>query len=327
MNRILSSFALVLACLICLSALTAAPWSAGYAAESQSKAGPPRIVAVYPSDGMTDVPVDTGIHIIFSKPMDREKTMNAFSMSPSPALVFPSSWRMWNDDTVMVVMPAKALQYDTLYVVTIGSGATARDGNELGTEYSWAFRTARRPVLPSELPKNGGFASGDLSGWNFSSEGAPGEPVPTWKVVKDGERPHALLIARDLTFDMGRASIEQELDVDVPAYGLVFVSFDLKLGNYTNKVYTEHHAYPAKLIVRYLGQDGKEHEFTRAYYYHPPVDGGLDSYAEFVELNKWTSRSYNLSTLIPRPVRIVKIVLECSGWGWLTSFDNVRVAW
>ncbi|NPV52121.1 MAG: Ig-like domain-containing protein [Firmicutes bacterium] len=327
MNRMLSSSILTLSCLACSLALIAMPGAVGYAAGSQPGSGPPRVVAVYPSDGMTDVPVDTGIHIIFSKPMDREKAINAFSMSPSPTLVFPGSWRMWNDDTVLVVMPAKALQYDTRYVVTIGAGAAGRDGSELGSEYSWSFRTAKRPALPSELPKNGGFDAGNLSGWSFSYEGGPGEPPSSWRVVKDGERTHVLEISRDLTFDMGRASVEQKLDVDVPVSGLVFVSLDLKLGDYTNKVYTERHAYPAKLIVKYLGQDGKEHEFTRSYYYHPPVDGGLDSYAEFVELNRWTSRSYNLSTLIPRPVRIVKIILECAGWGWSTSFDNVRIAW
>ncbi len=75
---------------------------------------------------------------------------------------------------------------------------------------------------------------------------------------------------------MGSCSLEQAIDAEVPLTGLVFLSFDVMIDDYTLKQYAPGgDTYPLKVIVTYLDRDGKEHSFVRAFYYYMPVEGGI----------------------------------------------------
>ncbi|HHY45853.1 MAG TPA: Ig-like domain-containing protein [Firmicutes bacterium] len=290
--------------------------------------GPPRVVQVYPSGGMSNVPVDTGIHVIFSEPMDADTLIQSVMVVPSPRLVYPGSWQFLNDNAVMVLVPAGPLEYGKEYTVIIKRGARDRSGEEMDQDYSWTFTTEKKPERHGDVPVNGGFESGDISGWVFGYQNPEAAPAPRHAVVADpGDKEHhyALVMSRDPNPTLSRAWVEQRLDVDLPAYGLIFLSLDVRLGDYTRRVYTDGETYPARVVVGYLDRYGREHTFARSYYYHLPSEGGVNSYAEFQELDVWTTWRYNLSLLNPRPFRLKYIRLECSGWGWNTAFDNVRV--
>ncbi len=297
------------------------------AGEPVPKPGRPSVVQVYPSDGMKYVPVDTAIHIVFSEPMDEAATIQAVSVSPAPNFVYPSSWQFLNNRAVMVVIPARPLRYLTTYKVVVSRSARDSQGVEMEQDYSWTFTTVASPPSPVEAPLNGGFASGDLSPWEFGHDEAPGSRAAAWSVVSEGDRPHALKISRPPTFENGSCWIEQAIGKELPAFGLVFLSFDVKLDDYSFKEYTAGGAYPLKVVIAYLDKAGVERSFTRAFYYHLPAEGGLDSFAEFVELGRWTARSYNLSALVPRPAYMKSIRFECQGWAWTAYLDEIRLVW
>lgn len=297
------------------------------AGDGDPRTDPPRVVQVYPSDGMQHVPVDTAIHIVFSETMDAAAAMQAVTISPAPELVYPSSWQFLNNKAIMVVIPAKPLRYSTTYKVVVSRSARDSQGTEMERDYSWSFTTAKSPPAPVAVPANGGFAAGDLTGWTWSHSEAGGSRAASWSVVADGEREHVLKISRPPTFEMGSCVIQQRIDSEVPASGLVFLSFDARLDDYTLKEYTTGSTYPLKVVLTYLDRSGAEHSFVKAYYFHLPSDGGIDNFAEFVELGKWTSRSYNLSTLVPRPVILKSLRFECSGWAWTTLLDDIKLVW
>ncbi len=117
----------------------------------------PTIISVKPEPLSTDIPPDTKFHILFSKPMNREKTDAAVFLSP----VF------WDYPTYgwkgreLIVTPPEHLQKNKTYVLTIGADATGHHGNQMGTSYSFAFSTG------------GAIDSGFISGSIYLDKGRP----------------------------------------------------------------------------------------------------------------------------------------------------------
>lgn len=317
----------VLTCVLLATAFAMVCSMEAIAGGSESKIGPPRVVQVYPSHGMEHVPVDTSIHIVFSGPMDELSTIQAVAISPTPDLAYPASWQFLHDKSVLVITPSRPLRYSTTYRVTVQRGARSSDNIELKQDYEWSFTTSESPPSPVEAPRNGGFSTGDITGWKWAHTEDRGARAAQWSVVSDKDREHALAVSRPPTFEMGACSLEQAINAEVPLTGLVFLSFDVLVGDYTLKQYAPGDTYPFKVIVTYLDKDGREHSFVRAYYYYMPVDGGIAGFAEFVEAGKWTQKSYNLSAQVPRPSYIKSIKLEFSGWAWLCMVDNIRFVW
>jgi hypothetical protein len=297
------------------------------AADSGQKAEPPRIVQIYPSGGMEHVPVDTSIHIVFSEPMDEASTISAITISPTPELRESTSWQLLHSNSVLVVTPARPLNYSTTYRVTVRSTAMSSGKTQLRQDYEWSFTTCESPASPGELPRNGGFDEGDITGWKWSYAEERGSRAAQWSIVSDKDREHVLCVSRPPTFEMGSCSLEQAINAEVPLTGLVFLSFDVLIDDYTLKQYEPKSAYPLKVTVTYLDKAGKERSFVRAYYYYMPVEGGLAGFSEFVEIGNWTKKSYNLSAEVPRPSYIKWIKLEFCGWAWLCMVDNIRFVW
>ncbi len=107
------------------------PWQ--FITTSASDATPPTVSDTTPTG--SDAQVGTTITVTFSEPMNQTATEEAFSVSPSVVGTF--SWSA----TTLTFTPTSPLSYETLYEVTMGTGATDLAGNSLELPYSWQFTT------------------------------------------------------------------------------------------------------------------------------------------------------------------------------------------
>lgn len=97
---------------------------------------PPPILAVSPGQGETAHP-NTAIEVVFDRPMDHGKTEAAFQITPT----LPGRFE-WRETTFIFRADSGYLEEFTTYTVTIGSGASAPDGNPvLRQPYTWSFHT------------------------------------------------------------------------------------------------------------------------------------------------------------------------------------------
>jgi hypothetical protein len=97
----------------------------------------PSILGVQPQPGSTGIPVDTEFRILFSKPMNQDKTVNALFLSP---VFWDYPEYRWKGKELIVV-PPEMLAENKTYVLTIGAGATGHHGNQMGSSFSFAFST------------------------------------------------------------------------------------------------------------------------------------------------------------------------------------------
>lgn len=124
--------------------------------------GPPPVVnSISPSDGSTDVPVDSTLVVAFSNAMAMQTT-SAIHLTPSvPGTRVVRNTR---DHGRFVILPGRLLEAGEAYRITVGTGATDEHGQRLAVSVSALFRTgglgtgghaivlARRPgEVPTEV--------------------------------------------------------------------------------------------------------------------------------------------------------------------------------
>jgi hypothetical protein len=98
---------------------------------------PPKVDSTSPDNGAIGVKVNSTISVTFSKPMDKEITQVAFSISPEVDGEF--TWE--NLDKTMVFTPEIYLVCDTEYMATISEGAQDWTGLGMQSPYSFTFTT------------------------------------------------------------------------------------------------------------------------------------------------------------------------------------------
>jgi len=115
----------------------------------------PSIISVEPLNGADNVPLDSTIKVTFSEMMNHASAEAAFIMSPSVSGSFG-----WNGN-VMTFTPGSSLDLNTVYTVTIGSGAIDCAGNHLAANYTWSFSTGDTtpPEHSCEHPSINGYTS------------------------------------------------------------------------------------------------------------------------------------------------------------------------
>jgi parallel beta-helix repeat protein len=96
----------------------------------------PRILATYPTDGATDIELDTMLLINFSRPMD-PATSASVKLEP---LVAELSYEWTNGRKSLIIKPSLLASY-TNYIVNITQNAKDLYGFALSEPYSFSFRT------------------------------------------------------------------------------------------------------------------------------------------------------------------------------------------
>lgn len=96
-----------------------------------------------PGDNGSNVPVNTGIELVFShEDFDLNDVTKSFSISPS----VKGKWEKHKSTAVFI--PDNPLVHDTKYTVTV-SGKMAYNNDALGDDYSFSFITAKLPDTSS----------------------------------------------------------------------------------------------------------------------------------------------------------------------------------
>lgn len=127
-----------------------------------------------PADGAS-VGVSSGggafVRIVFSRPMDRQSTADAFSLEG----VGEKEPRWFDDDTVMEVHPKNSLAPWTVYRWTLSDKARSRGGVPLGKGMNGSFVTDADRVLPRVTEVYPLIRGGPESGSRWIKTGAAAE--------------------------------------------------------------------------------------------------------------------------------------------------------
>jgi hypothetical protein len=94
-----------------------------------------KIVATYPPDGASDVPLDTNLTLTFGRPMDRASVESALYIVPQVQFAFA-----WRGETLTVV-PFVDWQPGTAYTLTLAGTARQSNGALLGKPLALRFET------------------------------------------------------------------------------------------------------------------------------------------------------------------------------------------
>jgi len=102
---------------------------------------PVRVRDTYPHDGGNDVYRFTDIEVTFNSTMNQESTESAFRLEDEYGGPVPGSFSWSEPATTLVYRPQGGLQPQTLYHVSISTGATDAHGHALKDPSSVHFRT------------------------------------------------------------------------------------------------------------------------------------------------------------------------------------------
>lgn len=121
---------------------------------------PPTVLAVTPTSGAIDIPINTNASATFSIAMDPASlTVTTFTVtSGTPAVLVPGT--LIYSGTTVVFWPSSRLATDTLFTATITTGASSAAGVPLEAEHVWRFTTGNTSAagLPVNLGMAGDFA-------------------------------------------------------------------------------------------------------------------------------------------------------------------------
>ncbi len=129
----------------------------------------PLVISTSPPGGAEGVPVETGIQVLFSKPMDIQATIQALIILPE--IDYEISWD--KAGRLMTIYPLRSWDLSTLYEITIINKAKSQDGLYMREDCTFSFQTAEErfqlPVViytqPAKQPAGSGV------------------PIPAWSDI------------------------------------------------------------------------------------------------------------------------------------------------
>lgn len=139
----------------------------------------PDVIAVRPTAGSINVPLNSEFEITFSKSMNKTVTENAIFISP---LFFNYPAYKWSGKKLRIT-PAEQLKPNATYVVTVGASAADNHGNKLGQSMSYPFSTGETIYNGSIFGQVLKEGAGDLDIWAYGIPTA--DPDTFWMRLPD----------------------------------------------------------------------------------------------------------------------------------------------
>jgi hypothetical protein len=139
----------------------------------------PTVVSVTPTNGSTDIAVNSDVVITFSEAMNRSSVESSISVLPTVSNLVYS----WDNEAEVVSLSADNFENSTTYTVTISTGAADASDNNIAAIYTFSFTTDENTIWVYDdfditgdtLTDNGNGNSG--SGWSGSWSYVTGSTV------------------------------------------------------------------------------------------------------------------------------------------------------
>ncbi len=112
----------------------------------------PRVMSVSPTSNARNLPLETGVRVVFNTPMDPEATGSAFTLIAESGEPVPGSITWQDEGAELVFTPTQRLAIDTLYTVSVAENARALTGALLEQPTRWTFTTVSYPAVESLIP-------------------------------------------------------------------------------------------------------------------------------------------------------------------------------
>ena len=127
---------------------------------------PPYVSSHVPIANATNVAVTSSIQVTFSEPMDTSSVQNAFTVNPSVSGSF--TWS--SGDAVLTFSPSSSLVYQTLYTITISTGAKDQLGQNMLSPSAWGFTTEQAGQTSGTFGKKDiGSSVSNLCAYSYGS--------------------------------------------------------------------------------------------------------------------------------------------------------------
>lgn len=185
------------------------------------------------------------------------------------------------------------------------------------------------PVLSGkDLLVNGDFREGGngLHGWRAGHSGDQASAAEISTVSNEGRR--ALRLARAASNRSGESFVVQSVDADVSDFQWLEFSFDGRLFRQgTPAANARASENPLSVRLKYRDATGREHTWSREFYYRTELGSVIAPTAEWRPRETWfhVSKSLLDQDVAPRPVHIYEIILATSGQDVEAWVDNVRL--
>lgn len=116
----------------------AAPFSFSFTTVAAPAGPAPEVLATIPADGDDNIALNQSLILIFSRSMNQDATGAAIEIEPATTCDFSMNF----DLSVLTCVPQGNWLPDTVYSVTIGTGATGVNGVSLEAPVSFSFTTS-----------------------------------------------------------------------------------------------------------------------------------------------------------------------------------------
>ncbi len=119
------------------------------------------VSAVHPTPGVTEVPPDTAVTVVFNRPVVPLTAIAGQAQLPDPVTFMPpvAGKGEWLNTSIYIFRPEESFLPSTEYTARVAAGLTDTTGGVLVEDYTWKFTTIRPAVRDYAPPSDFSYLS------------------------------------------------------------------------------------------------------------------------------------------------------------------------